>query len=245
MAHIRCDFKSKVLGMNTSMTVILPEDVRMQDVSVVYLLHGLEDNCSGWTRYTLVELYAREYNVAVVIPEVQRSFYTDMKNGLDYFTFINKELREVCTHFFNFSKKRERNYIMGLSMGGYGAIKCALTNPEKVNGCAAFSSVSDIVSVFKQCKDGSRKEFDAIFGPSVSNKDNLFYLLDRCRKKLPSFYIACGEEDERLFHSREISSALKEKGADVLFETWHGEHNWRFWNEAVERAFSYFFKEMN
>ena len=239
MAHIRCDFKSKVLGMNTSMTVILPEEVRMQDVSVVYLLHGLEDNCSGWTRYTLVELYAREYNVAVVIPEVQRSFYTDMKNGLDYFTFINKELREVCTHFFNFSKKRERNYIMGLSMGGYGAIKCALTNPEKVNGCAAFSSVSDIVSVFKQCKDGSRKEFDAIFGPSVSNKDNLFYLLDRCSRKLPSFYIACGEEDERLFHSREISSALKE------FETWHGEHNWRFWNEAVERAFSYFFKETN
>lgn len=245
MAHIRCDFKSKVLGMNTSMTVILPEDVKMQDVNVVYLLHGLEDNCSGWTRYTLVELYAREYNVAVVIPEVQRSFYTDMKSGLDYFTFINKELREVCTQFFNFSKKRERNYIMGLSMGGYGAIKCALTNPEKINGCAAFSSVSDIVSVFKQCKDGSRKEFDAIFGSSVSNKDDLFYLLGRCRKKLPSFYIACGEEDERLFHSRKISSALKEKGADVLFETWHGEHNWRFWNEAVERAFSYFFKEMN
>lgn len=229
--------------MNTSMTVFLPENVRMNDVRVVYLLHGLEDNCTGWSRYTLTELYAREYNVAVVIPEVQRSFYTDMEYGLAYFTFINRELREICTRFFNFSKKRENNYVMGLSMGGYGALKCALTTPERYNGCAAFSSVSDISALIEKGKDGSRKEFDAIFGSPVSKKDDLFFLLGRCRKALPSFYISCGEEDERLFHSRKIASALEDKGADILFEIWEGNHNWVFWNEAVRRAFIHFFKE--
>lgn len=78
MAHLRCDFRSDAMGMNTSMTVILPEKTDLSQVPVVYLLHGLEDNCTGWARYTSVERYAREKNAALVMPEVQRSFYADM-----------------------------------------------------------------------------------------------------------------------------------------------------------------------
>ena len=62
MAHLRCDFRSDAMGMNTSMTVILPEKTDLSQVPVVYLLHGLEDNCTGWARYTSVERYAREKN---------------------------------------------------------------------------------------------------------------------------------------------------------------------------------------
>ena len=72
MAHLRCDFRSDAMAMNTSMTVILPEKTDLSQVPVVYLLHGLEDNCTGWTRYTSVERYAREKGAALVIPEVQR-----------------------------------------------------------------------------------------------------------------------------------------------------------------------------
>ena len=74
MAHMRCDFRSDAMGMNTSMTVILPEKTDLSQVPVVYLLHGLEDNCTGWARYTSVERYAREKNAALVMPEEQRVF---------------------------------------------------------------------------------------------------------------------------------------------------------------------------
>ena len=60
--------------MGTSMTIVLIENRDMFDVNVVYLLHGLADNCTGWSRYTSVERYARKYEIALVIPEVQRSF---------------------------------------------------------------------------------------------------------------------------------------------------------------------------
>lgn len=103
MAHLRCDFRSDAMAMNTSMTVILPEKTDLSQVPVVYLLHGLEDNCTGWTRYTSVERYAREKGAALVIPEVQRSFYTDMEQGIPYFTFIHDELPEICRGFFGFS----------------------------------------------------------------------------------------------------------------------------------------------
>ena len=74
MAHLRCDFRSDAMAMNTSMTVILPEKTDLSQVPVVYLLHGLEDNCTGWTRYTSVERYAREKGVALVIRRFSEAF---------------------------------------------------------------------------------------------------------------------------------------------------------------------------
>ena len=157
MAHMRCDFRSDAMGMNTSMTVILPEKTDLSQVPVVYLLHGLEDNCTGWARYTSVERYAREKNAALVMPEVQRSFYADMDRGLPYFTFIHDELPEICRGFFGFSAKREKNYLMGLSMGGYGTLKCVLQTPERYAGAAAFPQWR-ISRNLSPCRHRRRKE---------------------------------------------------------------------------------------
>ena len=100
MAHLRCDMTSESLGMNTSLEVILPDKGKLKDAPVVYLLHGLSDNCSGWSRYTAVERYARDCGAAVVMPEVQRSFYTDMALGPRYFTYVSQELPRLCARFF-------------------------------------------------------------------------------------------------------------------------------------------------
>ena len=139
MAYIRCDFKSLVLDMRTSMIIFLPDEKKVSEAPVVYLLHGLSDNATAWSRWSNVERYAIEHGVTVVMPEVQRSFYTDMSLGLDYFKFVAIELRDICHHFFNTPTAANKSYVMGLSMGGYGALKCALTYPKKFAGCAAFS----------------------------------------------------------------------------------------------------------
>ena len=49
MAHLRCDVRSESLDMITSLTVVIPDGVKAGDVNVVYLLHGLADNCTGWS----------------------------------------------------------------------------------------------------------------------------------------------------------------------------------------------------
>ncbi len=144
MAHLRCDVYSAILGMSTSLEVILPDEGRLKDAPVIYLLHGLSDNCTGWCRYTAVERYARNRGAAVIMPEVQRSFYMDMAMGLDYFTYVQQELPQICGRMFGLTARREKNFIMGLSMGGYGALKCALANPRQYAGCAAFSAVIEV-----------------------------------------------------------------------------------------------------
>ena len=242
MAHIRCDFRSEILDMGTSMTVILPEGNDASSVPALYLLHGLADNCTGWTRYTSVERYAREYGIAVIIPEVQRSFYADMASGLDYFKFIHDELPEICKHLFNITADPRMTYIAGLSMGGYGAMKCALTTPKRYAGCGAFSAVMNIKKTFSEAKDGRRSEYDAIFGASVPSVSDLHTLLENVDASIfPSVYISCGEDDVRLEQSIEMKHLLDAKGIANTFESWPGDHNWIFWDSAVKKCLDFFF----
>lgn len=243
MAHIRCDFRSEALDMGTSMTIVLPENRDMFDVNVVYLLHGLADNCTGWSRYTSVERYARKYEIALVIPEVQRSFYTDMEYGLKYFTFVHDELPQICKKFFGFSNKPSETYVMGLSMGGYGALKCLFTTPERYAGCGAFSAVTDINSREKEARTQRSRERMAIFGSEISESSDLFSILNSVKTKISPCYIACGEQDDLYFQSESIVEALKAKGVATTFEHWEGTHNWDFWDKAVARCFKHFFGE--
>lgn len=242
MAHLRCDFRSEAMDMNTSMTVILPEGVRQSEVPVVYLLHGLADNCTGWSRYTSVERYAREKGAALVIPEVQRSFYADMEQGISYFTFIHDELPEICRNFFGFSPAREKNYLMGLSMGGYGTLKCVLRSPERYAGAAAFSAVADIAQYAAAQSGAQKKQFQAIFGRTleIPEGSDLFALAGKADPaKLPKLYLACGEQDALFDANVRFAERLREKGADVCFEHWQGIHNWVFWDTAVSKAMDY------
>ena len=242
MAHLRCDFRSEALDMNTSMTAVLPEGVELFSVPVIYLFHGLCDNCSGWSRYTSVERYARKYNAALIIPEVQRSFYTDMAFGLSYFSYIHDELPQLCRRFFNLSPEREHNYVMGLSMGGYSALKCAFHTPERYAGCASFSAVTDIRQRVIASEGRARLEFEAIFGKEtdIPESSDLFALGRKAKAALlPHYYIAVGEQDELYRQNERFAGMMREKGADIRFEHWKGIHNWDFWDTAVCKAFDY------
>lgn len=47
MAFFRCDVMSESLGMATSVLVTMPDTGDLAAAPVVYLLHGLTDNCTG------------------------------------------------------------------------------------------------------------------------------------------------------------------------------------------------------
>ena len=157
MAFLHCEIASESLRMATAVDVILPDKGELSEVKTLYLLHGLTDDCTGWTRYTAVERYARERGLAVVLPEVQRSFYADMAAGLDFFGYVAVELPAMCERMFGLPHERTKRYVMGLSMGGYGALKCALTYPERYAGVGSFSGVVDIRSRLRRAPASARQ----------------------------------------------------------------------------------------
>jgi hypothetical protein len=87
VAHLRVDFHSEALRLSTSMTVILPQATTNQigmtgatrkgDPPVLWLLHGLSDDDTIWVRRTSIERYVAPLGLAVIMPQVHRSFYSD------------------------------------------------------------------------------------------------------------------------------------------------------------------------
>ena len=66
MAFFKGDIYSQVLGMNTTLHIIYPENLPDGHLpQTVYLLHGLSDNGSSWSRMTSVERYAAQYGCCI------------------------------------------------------------------------------------------------------------------------------------------------------------------------------------
>lgn len=235
MAFLHVDYSSKALEMETCFQVVLPDEGDLKQVKVIYLLHGLTDNCTGWARYTACERYARERGVALVMPEVQRSFYIDGVHGLKYFTYVSQELPQAVHRMFGLSLEKEKSYVMGLSMGGFGALKCALTYPERYAGCGSFSGVTDLEGM-RALPDGSLRswEFDALLGAGkqAGAENDLFLLAEK--KNLPPVYLSCGEQDRLYGVNVKFAQHLEKLGVQYRFDHRAGAHTWDFWDQSLQ-----------
>lgn len=235
MAFLHVDYSSKALEMETCFQVVLPDEGDLKQVKVIYLLHGLTDNCTGWARYTACERYARERGVALVMPEVQRSFYIDGVHGLKYFTYVSQELPQAVHRMFGLSLEKEKSYVMGLSMGGFGALKCALTYPERYAGCGSFSGVTDLEGM-RALPDGSLRswEFDALLGAGkqAGAENDLFLLAEK--KNLPPIYLSCGEQDRLYGLNVKFAQHLEKLGVQYRFDHRAGAHTWDFWDQSLQ-----------
>lgn len=113
MAFFRCDLMSESLGMTTSVLVTMPDTDNLDTAPIIYLLHGLTDNCTGWARYTQAEHLARTHSAILIMPEVQRSFYTDMPAGQSISPTSTRNCKRWCAAFLAFSPTRPERTSWG------------------------------------------------------------------------------------------------------------------------------------
>lgn len=253
MARITLDFHSDALGHAASAIVILPQAARTQigmaaerserRLRTLWLLHGLSDDHTIWSRRTPIERYAANYGIAVVMPNGGKSWYTDMAHGENYYTFISEELPEICRSFFcGMSAAREDNFIAGLSMGGYGALKIALRNPNSYAAAASFSGALDVAShgrVFT-----APHYWSDVFGEidQIAGSENDVYALAAKADPatLPRLYVACGTEDAFLPDNRRLRDLLTERGLPLTYHECPGGHTWELWDQEVQAALKFF-----
>lgn len=252
MACTEFHYYSRVLDIDVTVSVILPEVKTMleQDgkpLPTLYLLHGLSDDHTHWIRQTRLEFYARRYRLAIVMPCVNRSFYTDMKHGAKYFTFVSEELPKVMELYFPLSHEREERFAAGLSMGGYGAMKLGLLCPEKYAAVASLSGAVEMEADFfrhsVQQDDTFLRELTDIFGPfeEFMQSDNcLTRVAERLDPaKAPRMYMACGTADF-LFDSNEDFVRRFGEKFSIRYDTEEGAaHTWDFWDRQIEKVLAW------
>ncbi|MFC4101701.1 alpha/beta hydrolase [Paenibacillus xanthanilyticus] len=250
MALMQCDFFSETLGVSASMNVILPQRTTTQigmasagsseaRHPVLYLLHGLSDDHTIWLRRTSIERYVAPLGIAVVMPAVGRSFYANMKQGYKYWDFISEELPSLARSFFPISGKREDNFVAGLSMGGYGAFKLALSHPDRFAAAASLSGALDARFFIEQNKEEAARIFGGMDDFIGSDND----LLDLAKRRaaegcerLPLLYQCCGTEDFLFENNVDYRDAAMRLGLPLTYEEGPGEHEWGYWDAQIQRV---------
>ncbi len=248
MALIRCDFASSSLGLSTSLCAIIPEAATAARIPTLYLLHGLSGDCTMWPRCFPIERRAHELGWAVIMPSLARSYCLDMVHGPRYWTFLSEELPAVARRLFPLSDERSQNYVLGLSMGGYGALRLGLTFPERYALVGALSSVTDLQAGVEAVKTGftalTTDEMIGILGTALEVKDTEIDLFHLCRRMKnpgasPKFFLTCGTEDYMLGDSRRFHRAATDAKLDITYVEGKGAHDWCFWDGAADRAITW------
>lgn len=246
MAHLVVDYYADALGVQTRMHVLLPQRLAAGKAKTLYLLHGMSDDEGTWMRRTSIERYAEEKGLAVVMPDGGLGWYTDMYRGLAWFKFISGELPALCRRFFPIlSDKREDTYIGGNSMGGYGALKCALRAPRTFSKVISLSGALDAVdTAINNTVPATRRYWEDVFGPAedVSGSENDLFaaataLTDPALR--PRIYMWCGTEDFLYAQNIRMRDHLRALGYDLTYEESPGDHQWQYWDKKIADALNW------
>ncbi|GEM03610.1 tributyrin esterase [Halolactibacillus miurensis] len=258
MAQMTCHFFSDVLQKHTGMTVIIPEQTSNQyggvnkdqqaKLPLLYLLHGFSDDHTIWSRRTSIERYADEHGIAVVMPDGDHSFYTDMHQGRNYFTFLSEELPKKVAYLFPVSMEPKDTYVAGLSMGGYGALKWALSRPDAFHKVASLSGAVDMARLRQERETGDMGPLmDRIFADKdiTDTTHDLFYLLKQLinnKKDVPDIYLACGTEDFLYEDNQRLAEQLTayDLRSKVTFDS--GTHEWGYWDRHIKEVLDWMMK---
>ncbi len=262
MALLHSHFFSNTLGRQVSCEVILPEkssrligmDSAENRQQVLWLLHGASDDETIWQRRTSIERYAAGRGLAVVMPSVEISSYSNLAHGGRFYDYIAKELPEVMRGFFGFSDKREDNFICGLSMGGGGALKIGLANPDKysVIGCLSAGIFNREVydGVMKIDPKENRRGYIQFDGRNIKGtEEDLCGNAEKIIREslpIPRIYHSTGSEDFLLgaaHFTRDFFGKFEGNPFDYVYEEDPGAHTWGYWDEHIQHFLEYVYKK--
>ncbi|MBR4992953.1 MAG: acetylesterase [Lachnospiraceae bacterium] len=265
MSYLQVSYFSPSIWRQTTFHMCLPNDVppEMREGNKCYdrpmktlmLLHGYSGNTRDWTLGSLISDISLKYNLAVIMPSGDNSFYLNAKGCcFKYADFVGFELMDYARKTFGLSKDAKDTFIGGLSMGGFGAIHAGLEHPEvygKIFGLSSALIVNGLKDIKPGVNDGIA-DYDYychVFGDldkvKETDKDPEFIVKERLKKgdKIQPIYMACGSEDFLIENNREFKKFLESEGVKVDYHESEGIHDWIFWNKYLEPAIEWALEE--
>lgn len=242
---------STALGRPLPVAVLRAPD---PEAPVVLLLHGLGDDHLALDRHGVAPRLQRGMRdgslppVHLVAPDGERGFYINWFDGSQrYEDHVVGDVLELARRELG-PRPRQRCHILGLSMGGIGALQIGLRHPDRFASVTCISGpildeaqadrmqrtsimrfVIDMRRVFGRVSD---REFFEAHNPHV--------ILRRRggRTGLERLFIAAGRRDKPFIRESTLGfhALLRTLGTEHDFELYDGRHCWRDWTPVIERA---------
>lgn len=237
---------SKILARSVPYCVVLPPAYaaeKQRRFPVSYYLHGLGDNeqslvnLGGWALYDRLLREKKIGDLVLIAPAGYASFYINSRDGrYRYEDFFLREFLPAMEQKYRISTTRAGRGIMGISMGGFGALHYAFKYPER------FAAVSaNMPALIEQLPPASnemeRRLVAELMGdpPDMKYWDrNSVFPLAR-NAPLPALqrmniYFDCGAQDRFHFNVglEHLDRLLTSRGVKHEAHVYPGGHDWNF-----------------
>ncbi|XP_067118449.1 S-formylglutathione hydrolase [Centruroides vittatus] len=207
---------SEILKCKMNFSIYIPPQAEDNKVPVLYWLSGLTCTEQNFIQKAGAQRYAAEHGVIIVGPDTSprgcniegeddswdlgtgAGFYVNAtedkwKNHYKMYSYVTEELPDIIIK--NFPVIQDKQSIFGHSMGGHGALICALKNPGKYCSVSALSPICNPVEA-----DWGKKAFTAYLGENTESWKNwdATHLVKKYNGPPLTILIDQGSEDEFL-----------------------------------------------
>ncbi len=232
--------------------VIVPKQYNAPDnlggrYPVLYLLHGAYGCYNDWSHKANLDALANKYNVIIVCPDGQDSWYFDspIDPKMQFETYVSKELvNYIDSHYRTFANRYMRA-ITGLSMGGHGALFLAFRHPDVFWSCGSMSGNMDIT------QNPDSWHIKDRLGEYDKNKQRwrdhaVCSLIDQVKncplQPAQNIIIDDGLNDIFIKNNIALHEQLVEAGIDHDFTVRPGRHSWDYWVNSLDYHMMFFQK---
>jgi S-formylglutathione hydrolase FrmB len=246
-------FRSEALGREVSYVVDLPPSYGGSGdrrYPVVYALHGLFEGSGFWERRGLAPILARLResgavpDFLVVAVDGGNSFFVNAPGGR-YEDLVKKDLVAHVESTFRVVAGRKGRALLGVSMGGYAALRVAFEEPGLAAAVATHSAM--LLEAIPSAERGAGRwhmaAFTRVFGDPIdpvlwAANDPLAWAGKADPKTVPALFVDCGAEDRYGLAGghRALHRTLDERGIAHAFELPPGDHGYEFVRSRLEKG---------
>jgi S-formylglutathione hydrolase len=237
-------FRSAALERDMTYRVYLPDTVAPgRKLPVVYLLHGGGGEYKDWSNYSDVGTYAVG-GFVLVMPGGDSSYYMNeaLAPAERYGDYLTQDLIADVERRFPVVADRSGRAVVGVSMGGFAAVKLALARPELFAFAGGISPAVDVPSRrFSWRRWSQSARFRQIFGAdgSATRRAADPFVLVRTADpvRTPYLYVTAGEQEPMLEPIRRFAGVLERRGFTSEFHARPGGHDWNEWDAQIPGCF--------
>ena len=215
---------------------------------VILVLPGWDFERHRWLNETKLRQYAKSHRYTLLLPEMKRSIYATHfypettpaakrdKTG----KWLTDTFIPAIQKKYGLLKVGGRNFVLGLSTGGRGAVYCSWKLP------LVFKAAATLSGDFDQTKLTSDFLMISVYWSYVKHKnrwmqdDNLFHVTDSIKQPI---FIAHGEADRVVPFSQSYTfyEKIKKTNSEVKKDfVANAGHDFKFWGGELPPVFDFF-----
>ncbi len=220
------EYASKTVGAPRKMVIYTPPGYAKEtQYPVLYLLHGIGDDETGWQKKGSAEVILDNLNadrkivpMIVVMPNGRAATNLTAKapwneQGRAFENFTGDLIKDIIPYVesrYSVKADRANRALAGLSMGGGQSLNIGLTHLEVFGWVGGFSSAPNTKPASALVPD-----------PAAA------------ARQLKLLWLSCGDQDGLMNISKNFHTALEESKVPHLWHIDSGGHTWPVWKNDL------------